>query len=119
LLTFPAGHIEPDPAVMDDAATTLADWSDVTGLFCRLIPGLPVVGVLVSGVISARALQNWWVRRMPVRKDRDWFAATLQLIVPWYRATLVRVRCAPPLIGGDGLVDGMRELIDQERGARQ
>lgn len=115
LLTFPAGHIEPDPAVMDDAATTLADWSGVTGLFCRVIPQLPVVGVLVSGVISARALQNWWVRRMPVRKDRDWFAATLQLIVPWYRAALVRVRCAAPLIGGEGLIDSMRGLIAQEQ----
>jgi hypothetical protein len=104
---------------MDDADTTLADWSDVTTLFCRLIPGLSVVGVLVSGVISARALQNWWVRRMPVRKDRDWFAATLQLIVPWYRATLVRVRCAPPIVGGAGLIDGMRALIAQERKARQ
>lgn len=119
LLTFPAGHIEPDPAVMDDADATLVDWSAVTALFCRLVPGLPVVGALVSGVISARALQNWWVRRMPVRKDRDWFAATLQLIVPWYRATLVRVRCAQPLIGGEGLIDGMRELIAQERAARQ
>ncbi|MCX6016341.1 MAG: glycerol acyltransferase [Chloroflexales bacterium] len=119
LLTFPAGHIEPDPAVMEDAASTLRDWSAVTAFFCRLIPGLPVVGALVSGVISARALQNWWVRRMPIRKDRDWFAATLQLIVPWYRAPLVRVRCAPPLIGGGGLTAVMRELINQERAARQ
>jgi 1-acyl-sn-glycerol-3-phosphate acyltransferase len=124
LLTFPAGKIEPDPAVMDDAHTTLGDWSDVTALFCRLVPDLPVVGALISGVISARALNNWWIRRIPERKDRDWMAATLQLIVPWYKVPLVRIRWTAPIVithehVKPALATHMHQLIQQEYEARQ
>jgi len=124
LLTFPAGKIEPDPAVMDDAHTTLADWSDVTALFCRLVPDLPVVGALISGVISARALNNWWIRRIPERKERDWMAATLQLIVPWYKVPRVRIRWTDPIVSTHEhvkptLAAHMHQLIQQEYEARR
>ena len=124
LLTFPAGKIEPDPAVMDDAHTTLADWSDVTTLFCRLVPDLPVVGALISGVISARALNNWWIRRIPERKERDWMAATLQLIVPWYKVPRVRIRWTDPIVSAHEhvkptLAAHMHQLIQQEYEARR
>ncbi|MFN5058552.1 MAG: 1-acyl-sn-glycerol-3-phosphate acyltransferase [Chloroflexota bacterium] len=124
LLTFPAGKIEPDPAVMDDAHTTLADWSDVTALFCRLVPDLPVVGALISGVISARALNNWWIRRIPERKERDWMAATLQLIVPWYKVPRVRIRWTDPIVitheqVKPTLAAHMHQLIQQEYEARR
>lgn len=124
LLTFPAGKIEPDPAVMDDAHTTLSEWSDVTVLFCRLVPDLPVVGALISGVISDRALRNWWIRRIPERKERDWMAATLQLIVPWYKVPLVRIRWTACMTTTPdhimpALANQMAHLIQQEYEARR
>lgn len=118
LLTYPAGRIESDPAVFDDAAVTLPHWSEMAAVFGRLVPHLVVVPVLVSGVISARALQNWYVRRIPVRRDRDWMAATLQLIVPWYKAGLVRMRCGAPMHADTdihtALIAAMHQLIVDE-----
>jgi len=112
LLTFPAGRIEPDPALMADAASTLPSWSDFTALLCRTIPDLPVVGVLISGVISGRALRNRWIQRIHDRK-----------IVPWYKAPLVRIRCAPAITSPNTahiqLLQTMAALIASEQAARQ
>ena len=123
LLTFPAGQIEPDPAIMADASATLSKWSDFTSLISKLVPELAIMGVLISGVISARALQSPFIQHISDRKDREWMAATLQLIVPWYKAPLVRIRCAPPFAGvahpQQHLIHTMAALIDSEQRARQ
>src|SRR5215212_7978823 len=37
-LTFPAGHIEPDPDIQDGAADSLRSWTDSVGVFIRLAP---------------------------------------------------------------------------------
>jgi len=94
VLTFPAGRIEADPAVQPDAHATLPLWSDMPMTLRRAVPGVPLIAMLASGVTSARALHHPLVQRVPVRRDREWLAATLQLIIPWYRAPVVRVRVA-------------------------
>lgn len=118
LLTYPAGRIESDPAVFDDAAVTLPVWSEMATVFGKLVPQLSVIPILVSGVISVRAHQSWYVRRITVRRDRDWMAATLQLIVPWYKAELVRIRCGMPLTAAADvhtqLLTAMHQLIADE-----
>jgi len=117
LLTFPAGRIEPDPAVHSDAHATLPLWSDMPATLRRAVPGVPLVAMLASGVTSARALYNPLVQRVRVRRDREWLAATLQLIIPWYKARVVRVRVAP--VVADAVVqDVMYGLITTERAAR-
>jgi putative hemolysin len=55
VLTFPAGRIEPDPAVLPGATASLAQWSDSLGLFARLAPAAQIVPLLVSGVFSPHA----------------------------------------------------------------
>jgi hypothetical protein len=114
LLTFPAGRIEADPAVLDDAQATLPLWSDMPAILRRAVPNATVVAMLVSGVTSARALHHPWVQRVPVRRDREWLAATLQLIIPWFRAPVVRVRVAA-VAPQDGVVAAMYQLIVDER----
>ncbi|MFT4025596.1 MAG: hypothetical protein QM676_02150 [Novosphingobium sp.] len=49
-LTFPAGHIEPDPAVHGRAAASLASWAPSAGAFLRLAPEAAILPVAVSGV---------------------------------------------------------------------
>ena len=117
LLTFPAGRIEADPAVLDDAQATLPLWSDMPAILRRAVPNATVVSMLVSGVTSARALHHPWVQRVPVRRDREWLAATLQLIIPWFRAPVVRVRVAI-VAPHDGVVAAMYRLLCDERYAR-
>ena len=53
ILTFPAGQIEPDPAVLPGAIASLQNWSESIALFTRLAPETQIVPVLVCGVLSA------------------------------------------------------------------
>ena len=115
VITFPAGRIEPDPAVLPGAVEALADWSGSVDLFARLVPGLTVVPAVVSGVISPSALRNplALVRRDP--GDRRWLSATLQMLVPALRDVTTRVELGPPLRDGDGAPVSRRTVEEARR----
>jgi 1-acyl-sn-glycerol-3-phosphate acyltransferase len=91
LLNFPAGRLEPDPAVWPGAIEALERWSTSVDLFARLAPDLTVVPVAVSGVFSPIALRNplTYLRRR--EEDRWWLASNLQMLVPALRNVTVRV----------------------------
>ncbi|MES1929216.1 phospholipid/glycerol acyltransferase [Salinisphaera dokdonensis CL-ES53] len=80
VLTFPGGRIEPDPAVRPGAVGALARWSGCVDLFARRVPDLTIVPVAVSGVLSSAAMQNPLTRLRRDARDRDWLAATLQML---------------------------------------
>jgi len=111
LLTFPAGDIEPDPAVLPGAVEALRRWSDSSLTFLRLAPGCVVVPMVVSGVLEPRA------RKSPIvlllrRKgaDRERLAAMLQVLVhtrsPSRWRTRARLDVLPAVPGGDLLARG-------------
>jgi 1-acyl-sn-glycerol-3-phosphate acyltransferase len=108
ILTFPAGKIEPDPAVMPGAAESLRDWSESISIFTRLVPQTQVVVVIVSGVIWEPALHHPITRLRRQQKDRERLAAALQLLAltlrPDLRPNRVRVAFSEPLYAGDPLV---------------
>ena len=82
VLTYPAGKIEPDPMLrLGDALTSLATWGNGAELLARLVPGAAVLPVAVSGVISQRMLLNPLARWRATSPDREWAAATLQVLV--------------------------------------
>jgi hypothetical protein len=117
VLTFPGGEIEPDPAVLPGAVESLEHWSESLDLFARLVPGLTVVPAVVSGVLSPTALRNplVLVRRSP--RDREWLAATLQMLTPALRNVCTRVAFGGPVHAGEGIIrepvlDEMRRLIE-------
>jgi 1-acyl-sn-glycerol-3-phosphate acyltransferase len=97
VLTFPGGRIEPDPAVLPGAVEALEHWSASVDLFVRLVPGLTVVPAVVSGVLSPGALRNplTFLRRRP--KDRQWLAATLQILAPALHDVTARVEFGRPI----------------------
>jgi putative hemolysin len=118
VLIFPGGEIEPDPAVLPGAVEALMRWSESLDLFARLVPGLAVVPAAVSGVISPAALRNplTLVRRKP--RDREWLAATLQMLVPTLRNVTTRVAFGRAVRAEDGAVregvlDEMQRLIER------
>jgi hypothetical protein len=78
VLVCPAGHIEPDPAVMPGAITSLADWSSSLGLFVQLAPASIVVPTVVSGVVYGPTLTNPLTRVRRTHKERERVAATIQ-----------------------------------------
>ena len=121
ILTFPGGEIEPDPAVLPGAVKALERWSESLDLFARLVPGLTVVPAAVSGVLSPTALRNplTFVRRRP--RDREWLAASLQMLTPALRNVTTRVAFGWPVYAEDGalrepVLDEMRHLIEEVAG---
>jgi 1-acyl-sn-glycerol-3-phosphate acyltransferase len=106
LLTFPAGNIEPDPTVRH--ADTLAGWSDSTGLLVRLVPETVVLPIAVSGVISRTARQHRIAKRFADPKEREWAAATLQVLCRHLRDTQTRVVIGEPIPSGQS---GQRAAI--------
>jgi hypothetical protein len=98
LLTFPAGTIEPDPSVR--VVDPLAGWSDSSELFVRLVPETLVLPIAVSGVISRTAHQHRIAKCFADPKERDWAAATLQVLCRYLRDTQTRVAIGEPIATG-------------------
>ena len=99
LLTFPAGKIEPDPALYaTEAHAAFAHWSASIDLLARLAPTTQIVPVLVSGVINPRTHRHPLTRLRRMRKDRDWLGATLQLLIPAYQAVQAQIHFGEPLL---------------------
>ena len=103
VLTFPGGRIEPDPAV--------------------LAPGLTVVPVVVSGVISPMALRVPLTRLRRRKRDREWLAATLQMLTPALRDVDASVEFGRPIYAGAGggigeaVIEATRRLMENEQTA--
>jgi 1-acyl-sn-glycerol-3-phosphate acyltransferase len=117
LLTFPGGNIEPDPALHPDAADCLQNWSDSLDLLARLVPKLTILPAVTSGVISANALRHPLSRLYRTAKQREWVAATLQVMLPRYRDTQVTLRFGKPIHATTRptplVIEQMRSLMAQ------
>lgn len=81
LLTFPAGEIEPDPAVLPGAEQALERWSGSSINFLRFVPDLTVVPIIVSGVLTPRTQRSPLTLLRRQRADREKLAAALQVLV--------------------------------------
>lgn len=101
VLLFPAGKIEPDPLALPGAAESLRAWSGSIGLIARLAPDALIAPVIVSGVLSRAALRNPVTRIRRQKKDREWLAATLQVIVPAYQNLQPHLCFGAPARAGD------------------
>jgi hypothetical protein len=80
LLTFPAGAIEPDPAVHPGAGEAVSHWSSSVKLFLHRVPDAVVVPVVVQGVISPVFLSHALTRLRKEGRQRDSLAAALQIV---------------------------------------
>jgi hypothetical protein len=79
-LTFPAGHIEPDPDVYPGAVTSLDGWTDSVGVFVRMAPETPVLPILVRGVIRKKSTRHWLLCIKKTREEKEKLSAALQLL---------------------------------------
>ena len=80
VLTYPAGHIEPDPDAHTDAVDSLNTWTDSVGVFIRMSPKTPILPVLVRGVVWGKALNHPLTRIRHTREEREKLAAALQML---------------------------------------
>jgi hypothetical protein len=79
-LTFPAGHIEPDPDIYKGAVDSLQTWTDSAGVFIRMTPNAAVVPILVRGVIWDKTAKHILLGIKKTREDKEKLAAAFQLL---------------------------------------
>jgi len=80
ILTFPAGHNEPDPDVYGGAIDSLESWTDSVGVFIRLAPQTPIVPILVRNVVWKRMAHSSIIRIKQTRDERELLVVALQLL---------------------------------------
>ena len=79
-LTFPAGHIEPDPDVYPGAVNSLQDWTDSVGVFVRMAPNAAILPVLVRNVVAVKYAKHWLLKIKKTKEEREKLATALQLL---------------------------------------
>jgi 1-acyl-sn-glycerol-3-phosphate acyltransferase len=100
LLTFPAGHTEPDPDVHDGAVESLARWTDSAGAFVWLRPETPVVPLCVRSVTWDVTTNNPLVRSRRTQDDRQLLASAFQLlanVMLHARPVTVKIQVGEPI----------------------
>jgi len=91
VLNFPAGRMEPDPAVLRGGVEALERWSTSVDLFARVVPDLTIIPVAVSGVFSPISLRNPLTYLRHREEDRWWLASNLQMLLPALRNVTTKV----------------------------
>jgi hypothetical protein len=118
VLLFPAGRLEPDPAVLGPGGALLP-WSESVGLIARLVPEAQIVPAAVTGVLSARAYAHPLTRIRRTSRDHQRVATLVQMIDRRYRNVTARIAFGTPLAArGDLdrlLAARMRDLISDPR----
>jgi hypothetical protein len=103
-LTFPAGHIEPDPDVQWGSVESLRSWIDSASLFIRMAPETAVLPVVVRGVVRKNIAFHPLTYLKRAREEREKFAAALQLlahVILRMRDVQVRVQIGNPIYARD------------------
>jgi 1-acyl-sn-glycerol-3-phosphate acyltransferase len=80
ILTFPAGHNEPDPDVYEGAVDSLQSWTDSVGVFLRLAPQTPILPTVVRSVVWKRMVDSPIIRIKHTRDERELLVVALQLL---------------------------------------
>ena len=103
-LTFPAGHIEPDPDVHKGADDSLCSWTDSVGVFLRMAPEAAVLPILVRGVVRKKTANHPLTHLKRARAEREKLTAALQLlahVVLKKKDVHVRVQIGNPIYAQD------------------
>ena len=80
ILTFPAGHTEPDPDAYDGAVDSLQSWTDSVGVFIRLAPQTPIVPIVLRNVVWKRLVDLPIIQIKRTRDERELLVVALQLL---------------------------------------
>jgi hypothetical protein len=92
VLLFPAGRVEPDPAIASAALPTLESWSRSVELFLRRVPETRTVVAIVSGVLYPIFLLNPLFALWKGIRDRAMVAGVSQLAVQFLWRGAFRTR---------------------------
>ena len=100
VLTFPAGHTEPDPDTYSGAVASLESWTDSVGVFVRLAPETAVVPICVRGVSWDKAVRHPLAHLRRTSDDQQLLASAMQLLANvalHMRPVTVRIQIGEPI----------------------
>ena len=80
ILTFPAGHIEPDPDIYPGAVDSLQAWTDSVGVFIRMAPDAAILPVLARNVVAKKYANHWLLKIKKTKEEKEKLATALQLL---------------------------------------
>ena len=114
LMIFGLGHIEPDPAVYDDASSLIDHWSSSVDLFLNAVPGTCLLLSIVSNVVAPKWRNSilYHLRKAPLDRRRlvEFGQVIHQMLFPRHLRTVPAITFAPPV----GL-DELRQETGSER----
>jgi hypothetical protein len=114
LLLYGFGHIDPDPAVYNDASSVIDEWSPSIDLFLNVIPGAKVLVTLTSHVVSPKWRHSplYHLRRRPIDRRRlvEFGQVMTQLLFPGSFRQSPYISFAPPVLA---------ETLRKETGSRR
>jgi hypothetical protein len=114
LLLYGFGHLDPDPAVYEDAASYIDRWSPSLDLFLKIVPQARLLITIVSHVVSRKWRNSvlYWLRRSPLDRRRlvEFGQVISQLLFPHRLMLSPFISFSPPV----GLQD-LRAEIGSER----
>lgn len=125
-LTFPAGHIEPDPDVQSGAVESLKSWTDSVGVFIRMARETAILPVLVRGVVEESSANHPLLKIKKTKDEKEKLAAALQLlgmVMFDKKPVTVRVQIGKPICASElgstetqivhrAVLAGMKRLIE-------
>jgi len=101
MLLYGFGHIDPDPAVYDGAASYLDRWSPSIDLFLKAAPEARLLLVIVSHVVSSKWRNSilYRLRSDPVDRRRlvEFGQVSFQLLFPHRLMSSPCISFAPPV----------------------
>ena len=110
MILFAKGSIESDPLIDSKAALeSLEGWKESLNVFASLHPEVRLQAAIVKGIRHPATFNNPLLRLQRDPKERDWLAATLQLMLKRYRQNPVEIHTS-------GLVNRAEDLIGEARG---
>lgn len=80
ILTFPAGHIEPDPDIYPGAVESLKEWTDSVGILIRMAPDTAILPVLARNVVAKKYTHHWLLKIKKTKEEKEKLATALQLL---------------------------------------
>lgn len=115
ILTFPAGQIEPDPAIESKAMDSLSHWTQSVTMFAQFSIAPYFVPALVSGVLSPKAQQSPLTRLRRAKADRVWLGSVIQLSLPGIYKANIRLQFGPAIpaavLRNQGTSEAMLQFI--------
>ncbi|MCA9838339.1 MAG: hypothetical protein KC422_15590 [Trueperaceae bacterium] len=114
ILLFPKGAIEPDPLLHPrDAMDCVTKWASSLGIFSTLHRETQMQAAILKGIRHPKSFSHPLVRLRRDPKEKDWLAATLQLLLKRYQNQAITLSLSPAYDQVEDVLEAAKAIIRQ------